>query len=35
MAQPTMQLQLTIQDGQIWIADGTQTLHLESQRLKG
>jgi uncharacterized protein YaeQ len=35
MARPSMQLQLTIQEGQIWIADGTQTLHLELQRLKG
>jgi uncharacterized protein YaeQ len=30
-----MQLQWTIQDGHIWIADGTQTLHIELQRLKG
>ena len=35
MAKPTMQLEWTIQDGHIWIADGTQTLHLELQRLKG
>lgn len=35
MTSPSMQLQLTIQGGQIWIADGTQTLHLELQRLKG
>lgn len=35
MAKPTMQLQWTIQDGHIWIADGAQTLHLELQRLKG
>lgn len=35
MTNLSMQLQLTIQDGQIWIADGTQTLHLELQRLKG
>jgi len=35
MASPNMQLQLTIQDGQVWIADGTQTLHLELQRLRG
>ena len=34
MARPTMQLQWTIQDGHIWIADGPQTLHLELQRLK-
>jgi uncharacterized protein YaeQ len=34
MANPGMQLQVTIQEGQIWIADGTQTLHIELQRLK-
>jgi uncharacterized protein YaeQ len=34
MARPTMQLQWTMQDGHIWIADGPQTLHLELQRLK-
>lgn len=34
MARPTMQLQWTIQDGHIWIADCPQTLHLELQRLK-
>lgn len=35
MAEPSMHLQWTIQDGHIWIADGTQTIHLELQRLKG
>jgi uncharacterized protein YaeQ len=35
MATPTMQLQWTIQDGHVWIADGAETLHLEVQRLKG
>lgn len=35
MPRPSMQLQWTIQDGHIWIADGTQTLHIELQRLKG
>ena len=34
MAKPTMQLQWTIQDGHLWIADSVQTLHLELQRLK-
>ena len=34
MAKSAMQLQWTIQDGHIWIADGAQTLHLELQRLK-
>jgi uncharacterized protein YaeQ len=35
MAKPTMQLQWTIQDGHLWIADGAQSLHFELQRLKG
>lgn len=35
MAKPAMQLQWTVQDGHLWIADGTQTLHIELQRLKG
>ena len=35
LAKPTMQLQWTIQDGHLWIADGDQTVHLELQRLKG
>ena len=35
LTRSSMQLQLTVQDGQVWIADGTQTLHLELQRLKG
>lgn len=35
MTKPAMQLQWTIQDGHIWIADGAQTLHIELQRLKG
>ncbi|UVT14284.1 MAG: YaeQ family protein [Nitrospira sp.] len=35
MAKPSMQLQCTIQDGHLWIADGTRTLHLELQRVKG
>jgi uncharacterized protein YaeQ len=34
MVRPTMQLDCTIQDGHLWIADGTQTLHLELQQLK-
>ena len=33
-AKSAMQLQWTIQDGHLWIADGVQTLHLELQRLK-
>lgn len=35
MTRPAMQLQWTIQEGHIWITDGTQTLHIELQRLKG
>jgi uncharacterized protein YaeQ len=35
MAKPDMKSQWTIQDGHVWVADGTQTLHLELQRLKG
>ena len=35
ITRPAMQLQWTIQDGHIWIADGVHTLHLELQRLKG
>lgn len=35
MTQPAMRLQWTIQDGHIWVADGTQTLQIELQRLKG
>lgn len=35
MAKPSMQLQWTIQDGHLWIADGARTLHLELQRLTG
>ncbi|MGH7183886.1 MAG: YaeQ family protein [Nitrospiraceae bacterium] len=29
LAQPSMQLQCTIQEGQIWIADGENTVHIE------
>lgn len=35
MARPAIQLQCTVQDGHIWIADGVQTLHIELQHLKG
>lgn len=34
MAKSSMQLQWTIQDGHLWIADSIQTLHFELQRLK-
>jgi uncharacterized protein YaeQ len=35
LAQPSMQLQCTIQEGQIWIADGENTAHIELTILKG
>lgn len=34
MAKRTMQLQCTMQEGQIWIADGDQSVHLELEVLK-
>ena len=34
LVQRTMQLHCTIQDGQIWIADGTATVQIESAVLK-
>lgn len=34
LVKPAMQLQWTIQDGHVWIADGTQTVHIELQRMK-
>jgi uncharacterized protein YaeQ len=33
LAQRTMQLQVTVQDGNVWIGDGTQTVELTPQRL--
>lgn len=35
MAQRTMQLQCTIQDGQIWLTDGTTTVEIGRETLKG
>jgi uncharacterized protein YaeQ len=35
LAQPSMQLQCTIQEGQIWMADGENTAHIELMILKG
>ena len=35
LAQPSMQLQCTIQDGQIWMAGGENTVHLALTTLKG
>ncbi|MRV72190.1 hypothetical protein GJ700_10735 [Duganella sp. FT92W] len=34
MAQRSMQLQCTIQDGQIWLTDGTETVLVERETLK-
>jgi uncharacterized protein YaeQ len=34
LAQRNMQLQCTIQDGQIWITDGTDTIELEREPFK-
>ena len=35
LAQSSMQLQCTIQEGQIWMADGERTAHIELTILKG
>ena len=35
MAQRTMQLQCTIQDSQIWLTDGTETVLIEREVFKG
>ena len=35
MAQRTMQLQCTIQDGQIWLTDGVETVLIEREIFKG
>jgi uncharacterized protein YaeQ len=35
LAQRTMQLQCTIQEGQIWMGDGTSTVQMELKILKG
>jgi uncharacterized protein YaeQ len=34
LAQPSMQLQCTIQEGQIWIADGEHNAHMVLTKLK-
>ena len=34
LAQPSMQLQCTIQEGQIWIADGARNAHMALTKLK-
>ena len=35
LAQPSMQLQCTIQEGQIWMTDGENNAHIELTTLKG
>jgi uncharacterized protein YaeQ len=35
LAQSSMQLECTIQEGQIWMADGTNTVHIILTTLKG
>jgi uncharacterized protein YaeQ len=35
LAQPSMRLQCTIQEGQIWMADGENTAHIELTTVKG
>ena len=35
LARRTMQLQCTIQDGQIWLTDGEQTVQVERELFKG
>ena len=35
MAQRSMQLQCTIQDGQVWLTDGTDTVLVEREALRG
>jgi uncharacterized protein YaeQ len=35
MAQRNMQLQCTIQDGQVWLTDGTDTVMVEREVLMG
>lgn len=34
LAQSSMQLDCTVQEGQVWVADGTNTMHLELTVLK-
>jgi uncharacterized protein YaeQ len=34
LAQRTMQLQVTVQDGSVWIGDGSRTVELAPQRLE-
>ena len=34
LAQRTMQLQITVQDGTVWVSDGNQSIEVEPQVLK-
>ena len=34
LAQRSMQLQVTVQDGSVWVGDGTQTVEITPQRLE-
>jgi Uncharacterized protein conserved in bacteria len=34
LAQPSMQLQCTIQEGQIWIADGEHNVHMDVDKIE-
>jgi uncharacterized protein YaeQ len=35
LSRPSMQLHCTVQEGQIWMADGENTAHIELTMLKG
>jgi uncharacterized protein YaeQ len=35
MAQRSMKLQYTIQDGQVWVSDGNKTVHVDLQLFRG
>ena len=35
LAQRSMQLQVTVQDGSIWVGDGSQSVEINLQRLMG
>ncbi|WOB10005.1 YaeQ family protein [Piscinibacter gummiphilus] len=35
LAQRTMQLQVTVQDGTVWVGDGTQSIEITPQKLYG
>ncbi|HEY0820527.1 MAG TPA: YaeQ family protein, partial [Rhizobacter sp.] len=35
LAQRTMQLQVTVQDGAVWVGDGAQSIEITPQRLYG